>query len=560
MATSTLEVIIRGKDLLTPTINKASASLSGLKANADGLKGSILAGVGLGAGIGAFGLMTTAVSKFTDVLGDSVTAAMEDEASVRRLTQTLQENAPAWNGSMAAIERFTKTGQQLAFTDDAIRESIGKLTVSTGDVTRAMDLTRLGMDLARLKGIDLATATDYINKALGGQIGALRRVLPFIDANATATQALTAIQQAAEGQAESYASTTEGSLVRSQIAMKEAMESLGRVTMPALAEATGAVAIQFEWLARSTDDVNKFLRDLTGVIPGVDENFNILGATLENLPLVGTWIKTNQLRDAQEAAAQAALDHANAVAEAKDSLADGADQTDAYAGALGRLSDATYRSAILMEALRVQINSVRQEQNRVNATNEGAMKAQLAAAAGYKSTNEWIAANLKTVPKLTSAEKDKTGAAKALTGSLNEETVAIEEGTNAIIERLKAEGAFVTAITAADKAINARNSGRTAAEAHGRIWDPVTGQYVGGDQAQPTGPKGTYATGSAAGGGAAAQTAHTWSMSGSGGGSGSGGAMAASGGLYDNGTGTPIVITLDGRVIAEVVDRYLVRL
>src|SRR5574343_1285121 len=111
MATSTLEVIIRGRDLLTPTVRQAQASLSGLGKTADGLKGSILTGLGLGAGVAGFTLVTGAIGKTVDILADATRAAIEDEASVRKLTQTLKENAPAWSGSLGAIDAFIKKGQ-----------------------------------------------------------------------------------------------------------------------------------------------------------------------------------------------------------------------------------------------------------------------------------------------------------------------------------------------------------------------------------------------------------------------------------------------------------------
>lgn len=266
MPTSTLDVVIRGKNLLTPTVNQANASLSTLGRTADGLKGSVLTGLGLGAGVAGFTLVTSAIGTAAGVLADATRAAIEDEASIRKLTQTLTENVPAWNGSLASIDAFVKKGQALAFTDDAIREAVGKLTVSTGDVGKALDLTRLSMDLARLKGIDLATATDYINKALGGQVGALRRVLPFIDKNATSTQALAAIQKAAQGQADSYAQTTDGRLTKAQIALDEAMERLGYITMPAVASAAQVVA----------DAAN-------GLIPVIDELAGAVGGLVDAL-------------------------------------------------------------------------------------------------------------------------------------------------------------------------------------------------------------------------------------------------------------------------------------
>jgi len=227
--------------------------------------------------------VTTAVSSAVDAIGDATRAAIEDEASIRRLTQTLQENAPAWTGSLTAIDAFIKSGQQLAFTDDAIREAVGKLTVSTGDVGRAMDLTRLSMDLARLKGIDLATATDYINKALGGQIGALRRVLPFIEANATATEALAAIQKAAAGQAASYADTSLGKIETASIRVSEAQERLGREALPLVADAADNAAEAVDLLTNAMDALGIATGDTTPKVQEGAGHFNDLGTALGNV-------------------------------------------------------------------------------------------------------------------------------------------------------------------------------------------------------------------------------------------------------------------------------------
>jgi DNA repair ATPase RecN len=64
----------------------------------------------------------------------------------------------------------------------------------------------------------------------------------------TSTEALAAVQKAAEGQAASYAQTNTGKLLVSQVAVGEAMEKVGYTIMPALAEAT-------LFLARVTTDL-----------------------------------------------------------------------------------------------------------------------------------------------------------------------------------------------------------------------------------------------------------------------------------------------------------------
>lgn len=277
-------------------------------------------GIGAGVTLGAIGMLSGAVSGLADMLADATRKAIEDEASQRKLAQTLQENVPSWDGATEAVEAFIRKGQDLAFGDDEIRESIGALATATGDVGEAMDISRTAMDLARLKSIDLKQATDIVAKAYAGNIGALRRILPWIDKNADATEALAAIQKAAEGQAESYASTTEGKLVRAQQQLDEAMESLGRSTMPLMAASADVLATQMRWVGRAVDDVNEGLATLGGLIPKAEGEFDALGWTLKNIPFVGAWIRTNELRDAQDEAADAAREHADAVRETRGEL------------------------------------------------------------------------------------------------------------------------------------------------------------------------------------------------------------------------------------------------
>ena len=52
-------------------------------------------GLGLAGGLGAVTLISGAVSKFTDVLGESVQQALADEESQNRLRASLKANVPA---------------------------------------------------------------------------------------------------------------------------------------------------------------------------------------------------------------------------------------------------------------------------------------------------------------------------------------------------------------------------------------------------------------------------------------------------------------------------------
>ncbi len=89
-----------GTTLGKSMIGNLKASWSG----ADIGKGFVQ-GLGLAGGLGAMTLISGAVSKFTDIIGESIKQAMADEESQNRLRASLKANVPAWNGNTDAIRQ-----------------------------------------------------------------------------------------------------------------------------------------------------------------------------------------------------------------------------------------------------------------------------------------------------------------------------------------------------------------------------------------------------------------------------------------------------------------------
>src|SRR5574343_200236 len=538
MATSTLEVVIKGRDQLSPAIRSATGSLNNLKTSAGGFGDTILAGVGLGAGIGAFGLFTAAAAKAVDGLGDAVTRALEDEASVKRLTVALTDNIPAWNGNTGAIDAFVKKAEGLAFTDDQARDSLTKLAAVTHDLGRAMDDSRLAMDLARLRGIDLATATD-------------------INANATATEALAAITKAAAGQADAFAETTQGKLVQSQIAYGEALERLGYTVMPAVGTAAGALAQQFEWIDRAINDISLALADLGGMLPPTAEGFDALGLTIENLPLIGAWIRTNKLRDAEDAAAKAALDHADAVSTLKDAMEGSLGTTEAStkANIFFANSAATIGKGAIYAAERVQTLRDAMEGQDVSV--------KIAKQAGaWDATSAFYAMNrgLEGVSLGLTTVKDKSDAADT---SFKGKTRSIRDQTAAIVADTAATGTASATLGKVEMSVTSlTGSYRHLSEAVSDAARRSTTAYhemgvLSGGKTPPLvkGPKGGYAM-TPEGGYGAPGNGPAVSVDTALPGTGTHGAT----GVMTGAAEVPIVIALDGRVIAEVVNTHLARM
>lgn len=242
-----------------------------------GLVGSIAQGVGQSFGqmLNPVGLVTSAVGTLTDFLGDAVSMAAEEEASIKRLTTAITENDAAWDGNIDAVEEVITSRQRLAFADDAQRDSLAGLVSVTKDVTKALDLQRVAMDLARLRGLDLRTATDLIGKVYAGNLGTLSRYGIVLRKGATATEALAEIQKRASGQAEAYANTTAGAMESLQIELENLQEDIGKELLPVMRD----LAI----FAR--DDLVPALRDVIGMVKTLGDYSDELGTILNIVTL-----------------------------------------------------------------------------------------------------------------------------------------------------------------------------------------------------------------------------------------------------------------------------------
>ncbi len=121
-----------------------------------------------------------------------------------------------------------------AFDDEAVMQSFALLVRGQKDVGKALELSQLSADVARGRYTDLASATQLVNKAAMGQIGALRRAGIQIDKNATSTQALTALQAAYGGAAVRYANSAAGAQDKLSVSVENLRESLGKGLLPVL--------------------------------------------------------------------------------------------------------------------------------------------------------------------------------------------------------------------------------------------------------------------------------------------------------------------------------------
>jgi hypothetical protein len=237
----------------TAAANKLASSQGLLVKQSSELRKGILAGVGIGGGILAFGMLKSAVTGVVGAFGDAVKASAEEEVGIAKLTAALEANVAGWNGNRDGIEAVIDTRERLGFSDDEQRESMALLVASTKDVTKALDLQRIAMDLSRLRGTELAETSVLISKVYQGNLSSLKRFGISLGDVKTSTEALAKIQGLAAGQAEKYADTS--------IAAGEIMAAeWANVT-----ESFGAA------LTPLATDIARFLSD---VAQGVDDALN----------------------------------------------------------------------------------------------------------------------------------------------------------------------------------------------------------------------------------------------------------------------------------------------
>lgn len=233
MAENRVRIIASVKDDASGKVTGIRNKLRNLGKEA---KTSILAGVGVGAGIGAFNMLSGAVSGAVGYMKEAVRVGAEEVAEIATLTQAIKENDAAWDGNIEAVEAVIGERQKLGFEDAQQRASLQGLVSVTGDLTKAFKLNRTAMDLSRLKNIDLRTASELIGKVYAGNLGTLSRYGIVLEKGATATEAIAEIQRRAAGQAEAYGNTTQGAMETAELAFGDLQEEIGKKLLPVMTE------------------------------------------------------------------------------------------------------------------------------------------------------------------------------------------------------------------------------------------------------------------------------------------------------------------------------------
>lgn len=190
-------------------------------------------------------------------------AAIDEQKEMELLAQSMQKNAGASEGSIAATEKWI-TAQQNAtgIADGSLRPALGTLVRATKDTEKAQSLLTQAMDISAATGKPLETVSTALAKAYNGNVGALGRLgIKTKDAQGK-TMSFNKVMKEANrtfgGAASRAADTTAGKMEIAKNKFADASESLGTALIPAATEAAnvlGRMASKFSGLSPKTQGV-----------------------------------------------------------------------------------------------------------------------------------------------------------------------------------------------------------------------------------------------------------------------------------------------------------------
>ena len=132
---------------------------------------------------GAVGLAAVGVEAVK--LADSYEKA---HASLTAAVSASGQSFSSWQGQIGATE---KKMEALGFTNAQVESALAASVVSTQNVGKSLSTMGLAADLARMKGIDLTSATELLDKALTGNLRPLKQLgidLPVASSSAEKLQ------------------------------------------------------------------------------------------------------------------------------------------------------------------------------------------------------------------------------------------------------------------------------------------------------------------------------------------------------------------------------------
>lgn len=215
-----------------------------------------------------------ALAGITAVLVSGTKAAIDDAAAQRELARQLMISTDASDDQIASVERWITTqGKLLGVADDDLRPALAKLARATYDIGTAQRAVSLAMDISAATGKDLGTVTTALEKAYGGNLSALGKLLPsvrsMIKDGASLEEVMDALGGTFGGAATEAANTAQGSFRRFNLAISETKESIGAALLPIIEKALPVLNRFSQWAQDNPETFIAIAAAISGVAAAI---------------------------------------------------------------------------------------------------------------------------------------------------------------------------------------------------------------------------------------------------------------------------------------------------
>lgn len=280
MARKLLVEIIGDSGKLEQSMKRGDTAVTGFSSHLGGLVKT--AGLALGAG---------ALGGIALVLDKSVKAAIEGQKSQAALDTALKATHQSVTAMTPALESAQDASRKLGFADEDTRTALAKLEIATGSTTKSIQDLGVAQDIARLKHISLATASQTLAQAMTGSQRAAKQlginVIPvtanldalkksgmdltttegiaaeahakLADKMATSQAVIAAVTDKVHGQAQAFADTAAGGMEQFHAQLGHLEEGLGNTLLPIL---TGVL----DWVNGNWPTISKVFDIVFGAI------------------------------------------------------------------------------------------------------------------------------------------------------------------------------------------------------------------------------------------------------------------------------------------------------
>jgi hypothetical protein len=224
------------------------------------------------------GVITGTVIK---TIGKFIKAAGEQEKAEKSLAQAMKQAGTFTEAAYKHNLNYAKSLQKVtAFGDEAILGVQRSLTVYGVEGKMLERLTKVTLDLAAAKGMDLKTAGELVAKSVGSSTNALGRygveITGAVGSTERMTSAVDNLTKLFGGQAEAQAQTFSGRVQQMKNALGDFYEVIGNKIIPVLTPLVG----YFTKLLGGTDSLES---STSGLVGAYEEWQKTIKITKENI-------------------------------------------------------------------------------------------------------------------------------------------------------------------------------------------------------------------------------------------------------------------------------------